>query len=737
MKKNGVRADRGRRKKHVSSLQDGKEWRKHKRLPPANATWPTCLIIAPATVVHNWEREFELWGYFEVGSYVGAQKEREVVLKDFIKGRFDVVLTSLDTARRDISLLEELPWSCVIVDEVHTVKNPRSKTSIAYNRFDCIRRFGLTGTAIQNSYDELWTILDWTSPGKVGERSQWRGFISKPLKDGQSTTASEEQQLKAHSVSKILHDKLLPRFFLRRTKSIIRHQLPNKSDEVVFCPLTNVQIAVYKRILAVDEVQAMLHRDDPCHCGSEKPQKKCCVGFNSATIFKFMHVLIKLSNHLGLLLPSPSDSHEQLTRNRELTAMAFPKGNAPKYGTAILEAQYCGKWTVLLTLLDDWRKDRTNKALIFTKSVKLLEMLSFHLKIQGYGFLQLDGSTKQLDRMPMIDQFHRDPGIFVFLISTMAGGTGLNLTGANKVVIFDPNWNPAYDLQAMDRAFRFGQTRDVSVFRLLGAGSVEELIYARQVLKQQQMKIGYEASIQTRYFEGVQGDKSNQGELFGINNIFKLHEGGLTTKMAIEKAHLAELDWALGSMDSSKGKKKNGPDNEIAAKFDSLAVGKDFGDLKGLGALLFDDGPPRAEPATGLPKITGIYTHQNPDLLVSSKIEQERTKEMKIRKKARKSAGIQDDEQHAKQWPPVRVHHKHCAQSAEDNLREHIDALVGTGIISHPNKLPQFALQFRTYTPEQQAFVQKTLNDYVPPEDDSSDDDEPIMVVDEPEYTAD
>ena len=117
--------------------------------------------------------------------------------------------------------------------------------------------------------------------------------------------------------------------------------------------------------------------------------------------------------------------------------------------------------------------------------------------------------------MPMIDKFNKDPEVYIFLISTLAGGTGLNLTGANKVVIFgifatrlvkqdahpmllDPNWNPAHDLQAMDRAFRFGQTRDVSVYRLLGAGSVEELIYARQIYKQQQMAIGYEASVQTR-----------------------------------------------------------------------------------------------------------------------------------------------------------------------------------------------------------------------------------------------
>ncbi|KIJ36395.1 hypothetical protein M422DRAFT_179431 [Sphaerobolus stellatus SS14] len=139
----------------------------------------------------------------------------------------------------------------------------------------------------------------------------------------------------------------------------------------------------------------------------------------------------------------------------------------------------------------------------------------------------------------------------------MAGGVGLNLVSANKVIIFDPNWNPAHDLQAQDRAFRFGQRRDVSVYRLLSAGSLEELIYKRQVYKQQQMKIGYEASHQTRYFEGVQGDKTKQGELFGIKNIFKLDESGAATKATIEKSHLEQLDWALTNLEGAPSGKSD------------------------------------------------------------------------------------------------------------------------------------------------------------------------------------
>ncbi|KAJ7353609.1 RAD26-like SNF2 family DNA-dependent ATPase [Mycena albidolilacea] len=724
MGKNGVKTDRKRRRKHVAALQETKAWRKKKTLPPANETWPTCLIIAPSTVVRNWDREFKTWGYFEVGCYVGTPAERKTILKDFKLGRLDVVLTSIDLARRDIEELQDLAWTCVFVDEVHTVKNPKSKTSQAYNEFQCIRRFGLTGTAIQNSYDELWTILDWTSPGAVGLPGQWRSFVSNPLKIGQSAKATDSERARAVDVSEKLRDKLLPRFFLRRTKDIIRHQLPQKTDEVVFCPLTASQIRVYKRILAMEELQAMLRRDDPCPCGSKKTQGHCCTPFTFTVIFKFMSILIKLSNHLGLILPTPNDTREQLIRNRELAAIAFPDGNAPSFKLAILDPKYCGKWKVLLGLLEDWRKDRTNKVLIFTKSVKLLEMMAHQLKVASYGFLQLDGSTKQSERMGIIDTFHNDPDVFVFLISTMAGGTGLNLTGANKVVIFDPNWNPAHDLQAMDRAFRFGQTRDVSVFRLLGAGSVEELIYARQIYKQQQMQIGYTASIQTRYFSGVQGDKTRQGELFGVKNIFKLHESGLATKAAIEKAHVAELDWALGSLEAKPNGKRT--DGDLEGKVD-----KEYSDLKGLEALLSDDSPQQNENSAKA-AVRGMYTHQNPHLLVTSKFEEERTKNIveKARKKPKKSKG--GEESPGAAWPPSRVHEKYKKLNDQDKIQRRKKALLGLGMVKDVSELPAFMKSLQDYTEEQQAYIIGRLDEYRGDSDDDSEDDG-VEIEPEPE----
>ncbi|KAF9238323.1 P-loop containing nucleoside triphosphate hydrolase protein [Melanogaster broomeanus] len=718
MKKHGDQRDVDRRRNYVSKLQDGPEWAKHRTLPPANEVWPTCLIIAPSSVVPNWEREFETWGYFEIGCYTGPPTHREEVLTDFKMGRLDAIITSFDLARKDISLLDELAWSTIFVDEVHRVKNPRSKITLAYNQFACMRRFGLTGTAIQNSYNELWTILDWTNPGKLGTSKQWKGYVMKPLTVGQSATATEEE----------------------RTKAL----LPTKTDEVVFCPLTSKQNAVYKRILAMEEIQNVVRKDESCECGSNNKRKDCCHPFGKGDVLKFTSILIKISNHLALILPGDAlddrgrNSHQKQTiRHRELAEVAFAGETIPKFGTAMLQPSFCGKWGVLDTLFKDWRKDRSNKVLVFTKSVKLLEMLEFHLNTHGYGFLKLDGSTSQPERMPMIDRFHRDPDIFVFLISTLAGGTGLNLTGANKVVIFDP----AHDLQAMDRAYRFGQTRDVHVYRLLGAGSIEELIYARQLYKQQQMAIGYRASVQTRYFSGVQGDTSRQGELFGAKNIFKLHEDTLRHEGRSEsKEPCLQMGHSLRCMTSrssehpssnltghwhifgGKSKKRSKAKDDWVQEADQRGGKEELtssvGDLRGLTALLFDDDPPELVEENDIHKTLSAigvkYSHRNDDVLLPSRIEEERSrnalKEHKRRKAAARKSKDADGGTLLK-MAPRRKHHK-APVSPTTQLVSRQRALIELGMIRSPLHLPVFAQSFGRKPREEQEEIMGRLDEH-------------------------
>ncbi|KAF8737841.1 SNF2 family N-terminal domain, partial [Rhizoctonia solani] len=665
--KSGTAFDATRRRDRVRALQD--EGLARSDLPPANKKWPTCLVVCPKTVVGNWVKELNTWAYFEYAVYGGDKSEREDCLKDFVMGRLDLgsfrvssslgwdakaeirfctVIMAFDTARMNIDHLSHLPWSIVIVDEVHRCKNPNSGTTIALNRFQC------RGTAIQNGYKELWTLLDWCSPGRVGTPSQWKNAISVPLAEGQAHRATQAQVSKARLLADRLVNNLLPYFFLRRTKALIADQMPRKFDQAVFCPLAKTQLEVYKRFLDSPDVQLMI------------------------------------SNHVILIFPGfKGETDEQRARRRECVKIAFP-GQAVRQADMMYGDELCGKWQVLSQLLDTWKMEGDNKVLIFSKSIKILEMLEGQLQRKNLNFCCMDGKTKQEDRpsgMRSLDKFNNDPEVFVFLISTLVGGTGLNMTSANKVVIFDPNWNPAHDLQAMDRAYRFGQKRDVNVYRLLGAGALEELIYARQIYKQQQMHIGYEASVQTRYFEGVQGSKSHQGELFGLKNIFKLHETALATKMIIEKANLAEMNWALANMDST-------PDGTIKEHTASAE--------RNLVDFMLDDSPPtsQADRISDILNNAGVaYTHDHQNVLLASHVERNITSvAIAGSKREDGEAGVTLANEGAPEkkpppiWPPRRK--TTAPVDSAPRLEARVEALIEMGLIQNRNSLASFGRDF-------------------------------------------
>jgi superfamily II DNA/RNA helicase len=205
---------------------------------------------------------------------------------------------------------------------------------------------------------------------------------------------------------------------------------------------------------------------------------------------------------------------------------------------------------VLRRLLDFWYSNG-DKVLIFSHSVRLLRLLRGLFDVDGtkYNFSYLDGSMKYEDRSQAVADFNTDPNQFVFLISTKAGGVGLNITSANKVVVMDPHWNPAYDLQAQDRAYRIGQTRNVEVFRLISSGTIEEVVYARQIYKQQQANIGYNASEERRYFKGVMDQSTKKGELFGLENLFTFEEHSVLLRDIMHKTNVAESKAGVNAYD--------------------------------------------------------------------------------------------------------------------------------------------------------------------------------------------
>ncbi|GFS21683.1 DNA excision repair protein ERCC-6 [Elysia marginata] len=207
-------------------------------------------------------------------------------------------------------------------------------------------------------------------------------------------------------------------------------------------------------------------------------------------------------------------------------------------------------YKILQGLLRVFEK-KHDKVLIFSYSTKLLDIIEHYVISQGHEYSRIDGKVSGQRRRDIVLQFNTDPSLFICLISTKAGGLGLNLTGANKVVIFDPNWNPSHDLQAQDRAYRIGQTRDVKVFRLVSAGTIEENIYLRQIYKQQLDEVAVGNVNARRYFHGVQGDKSNQGELFGVKNMFALRTGNVCLTTDILKRN-ERLEKGLEGYDITK-----------------------------------------------------------------------------------------------------------------------------------------------------------------------------------------
>ncbi|KAJ9477760.1 DNA repair and recombination protein RAD26 [Pseudozyma hubeiensis] len=558
MGKTGYEHDADRR---IEAIRSGRQSRTYHR---ADAVWPTCLIICPSSVIDNWRHELDTWGYFEHAAYSGTRAKD--TLESFRRGRLDILVTSHETASLSIEHLRDLDLSCVLIDEAHKLKNPNSQMTRAMQTFRCKARFALTGTAIQNTYRELYTLADWTNPGLLGTVKEWIAEIEDPLKHGQKRGADPERIADARTRAEKLVTNVLPIFFLRRTKALIADQLPRKFDKIVFCPLTPTQLDVYKRILSEGEVELMKRHADPCDCGRLDPdtglayrRQNCCFKRDSTggawnkNMLKYIYLLQKCSNHVALVFPDPEDASskepdrvERYDRQLSYVQLMFPSSWQGKRCNAAngMEPEFCGKWKVLAGLLAQWHADG-DKVLLFSTNLRLLQFIEFFLAREGHNFLRLDGSTPQPRRQQLVNQFNRDASIFVFLISTMAGGTGLNLTAANRVVVFDPHWNPSHDLQAMDRAYRFGQSRDVYVYRLIGAGSLEEVIYGRQLYKQQQMEIGYNAAKERRYFEGVAGDQGSLGELFGCKNLFTLHESSLAMKSIIDECNISEVTFAL------------------------------------------------------------------------------------------------------------------------------------------------------------------------------------------------
>ncbi|KAM8960589.1 DNA excision repair protein ERCC-6-like 2 [Pelodytes ibericus] len=588
----------------------------HSSLPPKKVF----LIVSPLSVLFNWKDELQTWGYFKVTVIHGTKKDFE--LSRIKQGKYEIALTTYETLRLCLDELNSIEWAAIIVDEAHRIKNPKARITQVMKDLHCKVRIGLTGTILQNNMEELWCVMDWAVPGCLGNRNQFKEDFANPVEYGQRHNANKRELATGRKAMQRLASKMSP-LFLRRTKTLISNQLPKKEDRIVYCSLSDFQKAVYQTVLTTQDVSLVLRGGEKCSCNSGRKRRKCCYKENTygesvrTLYFSYLAILRKVANHAALLQTDTSTSKKQEAHIKRVCGEVFSK--FPEFiqkskdaaFETISDPKYSGKMKVLQQLLNHCRKNK-DKVLLFSFSTKLLDVLESYCMASGLDYRRLDGSTKAEERLNIVKEFNSMQDVNICLVSTMAGGLGLNFVGANVVVVFDPTWNPANDLQAIDRAYRIGQCRDVKVFRLISLGTVEELIYLRQVYKQQLHCVVVGSENAKRYFEAVQGSKEHKGELFGMHNLFKLRtQGTCLTRDILERegqveAGVMSTNMYISQKELPSGEQMavdtNNENNITDAKLDQRFQSEIFDfssdsdeDVKGRSKLKFSKSPAMAD----------------------------------------------------------------------------------------------------------------------------------------------
>ncbi|XP_067117973.1 chromodomain-helicase-DNA-binding protein 3 isoform X4 [Osmerus mordax] len=415
------------------------------------------LVSAPLSTIINWEREFEMWAPdFYVLTYTGDKDSRAVIRENefsfddmAVKGgkkafklrrdapiKFHVLLTSYELVTIDQTSLKSIDWACLVVDEAHRLKNNQSKFFRRLNDYKIDHKLLLTGTPLQNNLEELFHLLNFLTPNRF---NNLEGFLE------EFADISKEDQIKK------LHDLLGPHM-LRRLKADVFKNMPSKTELIVRVELSPMQKKYYKLILTRN-FEALNSKG----------------GGNQVSLLNIMMDLKKCCNH-PYLFP--------------VASMEAPKTVSGAYeGGGLTKAS--GKLTLLQNMLRKL-KDQGHRVLVFSQMTKMLDLLEDFLDFEGYKYERIDGSVTGALRQEAIDRFNA-PGAcqFCFLLSTRAGGLGINLATADTVIIFDSDWNPHNDIQAFSRAHRIGQANKVMIYRFVTRASVEERI--TQVAKRKMM----------------------------------------------------------------------------------------------------------------------------------------------------------------------------------------------------------------------------------------------------------
>ncbi|GER44714.1 chromatin remodeling complex subunit [Striga asiatica] len=471
------------------------------------------LIVAPKAVLPNWVNEFTTWApSISAVLYDGRIDERKALREEYSgEGKFNVLITHYDLIIRDKAFLRKIHWHYLVVDEGHRLKNydcVLARTLVSGYRIR--RRLLLTGTPIQNSLQELWSLLNFLLPNIFNSVENFEEWFNAPFADKCDVSLTDEEQL---LVIRRLHHVIRP-FILRRKKDEVEKFLPGKTQVILKCDLSAWQKVYYQQVTEQGRV-GLAH-------GSGR----------SKSLQNLTMQLRKCCNHPYLFL---GDYFMQ--RSEEIVRAS-------------------GKFELLDRLLPKLHR-AGHRVLLFSQMTKLMTILGDYLSLKGYQFLRLDGTTSTGDRGELLKQFNApDSPYFIFLLSTRAGGLGLNLQTADTVIIFDSDWNPQMDQQAEDRAHRIGQKKEVRVFVLVSVGSIEEVI-----LERAKQKMGIDAKVIQAGLFNTTSTAQDRREM--LEEIMRKGSSALGTDVPSEReinrlaARSDEEFWLFEKMDEERRQREN------------------------------------------------------------------------------------------------------------------------------------------------------------------------------------
>jgi len=580
------------------------------------------MVVAPLSTVPNWVNEFKRFApKVPCVLYHGNQAERMVLRErlhdkvtcDELDGKemMNVVVTSYEIAMNDRATFQNTQWRYIVVDEGHRLKNMNCRLIKELKQYQSANRLLLTGTPLQNNLSELWSLLNFLLPEIFDDLRVFESwFDAKDMHEDTEERKRVMAQEQQNSILTTLHQILTP-FLLRRVKTDVDLEIPPKKEVLVYCPLTSRQKDLYRHIVEKTIADFLTTEEEKEEVLPEKRRKQV-VDYSAflddkecADDDKFEEQLMKMQEYTQSIAKSTGSAY-----NKEMDRL---KGNEKNFSVKsrmmdmrkavnhpyLIEypvsecgtfydatddmVDICGKLAVLHQMLMKLNSTG-HKTLIFSQMTSMLDILGDYLNLKKIKFCRLDGSMQFMDRQENIDTFNRDPEHKVFLLSTRAGGLGINLTAADTCIIYDSDWNPQQDLQAQDRCHRIGQTKPVMIYRLVTANTIDQRIVERAAAKRKLEKM----VIHREKFKAGAASITTSLKTLSPNELLQLldskdHVGVVSAEqLASGKVFTEEqVEALLDRSDLAWGDNPHNPENKAVTKVEGVFTVIDQDDKKG------------------------------------------------------------------------------------------------------------------------------------------------------------